>query len=244
MSIPKVSVITALKDPDMLFLDEAYSSLLKQKVSWEWLIQIDGPIVNLPGIIKRDKRVIIEANGKAYGPAITRNRALTRSRASFVQNLDADDYLLPGALDAMFMQIQTNKYAFVFGRDVSIELDGSTHGYAGGLDYGVILPGVIYKRWQDIHMPPVHPAGIMWRREVLLNYGGWQALSSGEDTSIMLVTSFEHPVYFLDLDTFMYRLHHKQATSKDEYGDSKDANHNFINQRIDALSSGIKLTSI
>jgi glycosyltransferase involved in cell wall biosynthesis len=241
---PQVSVLTAAKQPNSTFLLDAYSSLLKQKITWEWLIQIDGKDSKLPDAIADDKRVFIVANGKSYGESITRNMALRRARSDIIQNLDSDDYLLPGALDDMYEHIRTGKYAYVFGRDLSLAQDGTTIDYGGGLKVGVILPGVIYRRWLTIHMTPVHPAGIMWRKDVLFKYGGWHALSSGEDTALMLAASVKHPVFFLDRDTFIYRLHDKQLTSQPGYRKAQEDNWNFIKQRIEALLHDIPLSPL
>jgi glycosyltransferase involved in cell wall biosynthesis len=242
MKRPEVSVITAVKEINPEYLIDAYESLNEQQVSWEWLLQADGTEVDIPPNIIRDRRVILQINNETYGAGITRNLALSRSNAPIIQNLDADDYLFPNALDVMYEQIRTNSYAFVFGKDVSLDLDGNTYDYAGGLSPGVILPGIIYKRWQEIHMTPVHPAGIMWRKDILFKYGGWHGLSSGEDTAVMLAASVKHPVYFLDEKTLVYRLHDKQLTSHESYKDTKEANWAFIEQRIGALLCDIELT--
>ena len=59
------------------------------------------------------------------GPAATRNRGMRESKGHYLLFLDADDCLLPGALEKFrnFLQ-QKGHYDFVFGGHISVQPDG------------------------------------------------------------------------------------------------------------------------
>ncbi|WP_053726467.1 glycosyltransferase [Streptomyces sp. WM6378] len=95
----QVDVVTAVHAPYSAFLPLAWQSLLDQShTAWRWLVQIDGPPADVLDALTgcgaaADPRVAIASHGTTEGPAVTRNVALGRTTAPFVQNVDADDEL-------------------------------------------------------------------------------------------------------------------------------------------------------
>jgi hypothetical protein len=76
-------------------------SLESQRPPWEWLLPLDGESeVALPPLLPDDDRVRIELNGERLGTEPTRNLALRRARAPYLQNLDHHDFLLQPSFDA------------------------------------------------------------------------------------------------------------------------------------------------
>lgn len=236
---PAVSVLTAVYDANPDYLRAAYESLRGQKVTWEWVIQVDGPaedMVNISEEILADRRVRASANGRQLGTPTTRNAGLVRCAAPFVQNLDGDDALLPGALEHLAQGlIDEPETVFAFGRDVETYPDGTREAYQGGLAPGTIPPEAIYERWTRMPFPPVHPAGILWRKAPLFAYGGWTALRSGEDTALVVAASLHHPVVFIDRETLMYRRHTLQFSQSPEFRAWDRVKREFIHQRVAAL---------
>ena len=238
----RVAVVTAVMPTGADHLHEAYESLLDQTpVQWRWLIQVDGDdTACVPLRILSDCRVSAAANGRHCGAGITRNNALSRCEQTLVQTLDADDRLLPGALAVLAGALQDHpSAAFAFGR-AQISIEDGTHFDSG--DYepyapGLIPAGVIPDDWRRRGGPPLHPAGPMWRADILRAYGGWAALAIGEDTSVMVAATVHHPCVNVDCDTLWYRWHHsggqlsRSATAREMAGVKMAS----ISQRIDAL---------
>lgn len=210
--LPTVSILTAAFSPDPAFLLDAYRSVCKQsELHWEWLVQVDGeaPSVLSPEIIG-DPRVLVEANGCRLGVAGTRNRGLVRSRAEIVQNLDADDQLLPGALATAAQVLEDDlALAFVFGRTVDLRPDGTRQSmWREQIPFppGRIEPGQIDGFWLATGGDPLPISPLMWRKVFVYAYGGWAALSVLEDTALVLAVASRHPCHYLDRDTQLAAL--------------------------------------
>jgi len=108
MSLPLVSVVMPVFNAGR-YLDHALESILTQEVEFLELICVDdGSNDNSADILKnwasRDKRVkLLEQQNAGQGAA--RNRALDHATGKHVMFVDADDFLLPGALKQMLAQI-------------------------------------------------------------------------------------------------------------------------------------------
>jgi len=239
---PLVSVLTAAFAPDQAHLLAAYRSLCGQEdVSWEWLIQIDGVYAALPRELACDGRVRVQANGRHLGIAGTRNRCLVRARAQFIQNLDADDQLLPGALAAAAGALASDpQLAFAFGRTVHLLPDGShTTPWRGRIPFppGRIDAGKLDRFWLETGDDPLPISPITWRKIFAYAYGGWTALSVLEDTALVYAVAGRHPCFYLDRDTQLYRLHERQATAAGDYRQQRAPNRRLIFERLKALSA-------
>ncbi|MFF2501918.1 glycosyltransferase [Streptomyces sp. NPDC058067] len=220
----EVSVVTAVHAPHAPFLPDAWESLRGQDHDgWEWLVQIDGPHAPVTAALDacgaaRDPRVSVAVNGTAEGPAVTRNVALGRSRAPLVQNVDADDVLEPGALTALTTALAARPHAgFAVGRARDLLPTGELREHALPLDPGPLPRGSLADRWltePGRYRLPVHPAGVLWRRSLLLALGGWSALRGMEDTGLLMAASAAAPGVLVDADTLRYRKHPGQGTAQ------------------------------
>lgn len=239
---PEVSVLTACAADRTEYLADAYSSLLAQEdVSWEWLIEIDGDrLPDLDDAIARDSRVRLGVTGRQVGTATARNTALVRSRAPFVQNLDADDQMLPGALregiDALSADLTL---AFAFGRTVHLLPDG-THepSWRDRVPFppGRIAAGAIDEHWRRTGEEPMPLSPVLWRKRFLFAYGGWAALPVLEDTTLTFAVASAHPCWYLDRDTQLYRIHPDQATLAENYLAQRRPSRRFLFERLRALA--------
>jgi glycosyltransferase involved in cell wall biosynthesis len=239
---PLISVITAALCPSDRFLDDAYSSLGRQEVPWEWLLQIDGPEQGLPSF-PDDDRVRVEANGLHLGTAGTRNRALARARGELIFALDADDVIAPRALPALCSALlsEDDDIAFAFGRAGELGEDGrSIPGSPSGyFKPGVVKPGTVERLWHETGLPPIHGTAVLWRKAVLAAYGGWPALLGSEDTSVIMAASLEHPVAYVEHDVVLYRRHAGQTTQAAPYHLYRQRNWDLVHLRL----QGMRLTT-
>jgi hypothetical protein len=240
---PAVSVLTAALAPDPGFLLDALESLRAQEeADWEWLIQLDGERQpRLPPEVTAEPRIRVEANGRQLGAAATRNRALVRARSQLVQNLDADDQLLHGALSSGRAALGADpELAFAFGRTVDLQADGTRHGaWREHIPFapGRIEAGLLDAYWLETGRDPLPLSPIIWRRTHLFAYGGWTALSVLEDTALVLTIASRHPCFYIDRDTQLYRIHPGQMTAACDYRQERAPNRTFIFERLRALQA-------
>lgn len=219
----RVNVVTAVHACYAPFLTHAWESLRAQTHrDWWWLVQVDGPCgAVLDALVAcgaaADSRVEIAVNGTGEGPAVTRNVALGRATAPLVQNVDADDELEPDALALLHEVLALEESAgFAVGHARDLLPDGELRDHPLPLDAGAIPRGTLLDAWTKggAHRVPVHPAGVMWRRSLLLALGGWSALYGMEDTGLLMAASAVAPGVLVDAPTLRYRRHPDQGSSR------------------------------
>lgn len=236
---PEVSIVTAVYEPR--YLAETWESVRTQEgVSWEWVVQVDGRPEDidawLPEDMRRDERVHAEANGH-FGIAVTRNLALLRTRADFVQTLDHDDVLLPDALATLAGTLRADPaIAFCFGDHVNLLPDGTVEPRPDfkRMPAGRIEPGVIVERWRRGPHGMVANA-TMWRKDYLYAYGGWTALPVGDDYGVLFAVADRHPVAYVDRQVLQYRRYPEQSSEDAARRALGDVQKPFVFARVDAM---------
>ncbi|WP_280212255.1 glycosyltransferase family 2 protein [Nocardia cyriacigeorgica] len=165
-----------------------------------------------------DPRVRIAANGTREGPGISRNVALGRASAPLIQNLDADDELEPDALEVLATALAEHPAAgFAVGPARDLLGSGDLVEFPVPFPPGVITRGSLARHWVtdlDAYRLPVHPAGVMWRRGLLIAAGGWSALHNMEDTGLLMSASALAPGVVVDRVTLRYRRHRNQRSTQ------------------------------
>lgn len=237
-STPTVSVVTAAKGPRLPYLLDSWESLLHQAgIAWEWLIQTDGPAPDLPAELLNDHRVDVAHNGRQLGIAVTRNRALARARGPYVKALDADDLLTPDALKVSAEVLAENpRAAFVFGRSSRLTATGEERAdEAPDFAVGTVTTGELERRWRRDGRSSLRYGTIAWRREVLLAYGGWAALSEMEDVSVTLAVNLHYCAAFTDRVLLLSRDHADQASISAACISDRPLNRQLVHSRLVAL---------
>lgn len=236
---PEVSIVTAVHRPR--YLAQTWESVRDQAgVAWEWVVQVDGEQADveawLPEDMRADSRVHPQAAGR-FGIAVTRNLALIRTRADFVQTLDHDDILLPGALAALTEALRADEtLAFVFGDHVNLLPDGTLEPRPEfkRLPAGRIEPRVLVERWRDGPHGMVANA-TMWRKDYLYAYGGWSALPVGDDYGVLFAVADRHPVAYVDREVLRYRRYPEQSSEDAERRALGGVQKPFVFRRVEAM---------
>ena len=230
-----ISVITPVATRQTAFLASAYSSLLRQEVSWEWLLQIDGPGTPLD-VGNADERVHVASNGRHLGVSATRNRALLRAKGSHVLSLDADDYLSDGALLEMLDALERTGGGYAIGETVDVFPDGqlvrrfTRRPYAAGpLEVGVFESE--WRRSGNIH---IQPGATLYRRHLVLASGGWPAISGMEDQDLLFAVSTGHPGVYLPKVVYMYRQHPLQTVRSSAFARDRALHRMWCDARLRA----------
>jgi glycosyltransferase involved in cell wall biosynthesis len=213
----QVDVVTAVHAPYAAYLPALWESLRGQTHrDWSWLVQIDGPSEAVRKTLDAcgaaaDRRVHVAGNGTGEGPAVTRNVALGRGRAPLVQNADADDVLERQALEALSAGLAAHPSAgFAVGHARDLRRDGRLVSHELPVPPGLLERGTLLRTWRN--RLPVHPAGAMWRRQLLTGLGGWAALHGMEDTGALMAASAVADGVLVDVDTLRYRRHPGQRS--------------------------------
>lgn len=215
---PEVSVVTAMFQPNPEFLAEAHRSLCDQSPAWEWIIQCDEahvPKGRIPSQIISDSRVEIAANGEHLGAAATRNLALMRCSTSFIQNLDADDVLYPDGMRLLLTALEEQPDAAIaFGQAILDFGDASLeHWQPAPWAPGLLAAGTIPDQWLATGRHHVSLASAMWRSIYLHAHGGWAAMKTMEDVSLLLAVTDLHAAVYIGHPIYKYRVHGAQTTS-------------------------------
>jgi glycosyltransferase involved in cell wall biosynthesis len=146
-------------------------------------------------------RCIRQSNG---GLAAARNRALRESRGAFVIFLDADDRLLPGAIEAGMRAFLANPdCGMVFGRCVMMGVDGRPWPTPSQEPVGRDHHAALLRRnliWM--------PAMAMFRREALESAGGFaRGFDAAADYDLYLRLSRAWPIHDHAQLVAAYRRH-------------------------------------
>lgn len=85
----------------------------------------------------------------------------------------------------------------------------------------------------------MHPATLCIRRELILALGGWTALTTSEDTGLLLAVDAIADGYFIHEPGLLYRKHTGQVTAQPYHVEPTDrgARHEFIAARAGALAA-------
>ena len=233
---PALSVITALAARREHRLSEIHAVLAASRVSWEWLIQLDGERgTELPAEVLADPRTRVERNGRQLGIATTRNRALSRAAAPLLLNVDSDDVPTGARCPSCRPRSMTR-------RSGSRSATGSSTGPTAirGLRKCASIP----VGWSPARCRasgrrsgwvPLHLAGAMWRTDAVLAAGGWSATVGGADIGLLLGVDAGWASVYVPVTTFTYHHHGEQVTASDEYRAQFELDMRFLERRQQAL---------
>jgi glycosyltransferase involved in cell wall biosynthesis len=186
------------------FLRDAIESILKQTYPhYEIIVIDDGSTDDTSRLAESYSRVrlVRQAN---QGLSTARNRGIRESRGEYLVFLDADDRLLPTALEIGVRELTLRpECAFVYGRSQHINFDG------------IAIP-VTYQAAvvQDHFHALLHsnhiwmPAQVMHRRAILTAIGGFNRfISAAADYDLYLRITRCFPVHNHNEIVAQYRQH-------------------------------------
>lgn len=241
--MPLVSIITpVLPDADD-HLPAAYQSILDQELPagwrWEWLVHIDGgPVPDWLAHLG-DHRVHVSADGHNQGAAPTRNMLVSRSSGTYLKVLDADDQLAPGVLSRDVAIVSAHpEVVWVTSRARDLLDDGTLVEFPGAPAPGLLEVGSVFRAWMaDDFRSSIHPATLFAERGAVLALGGWTAVSTSEDTGLLLALNCREQGFFSDEVGLTYRKWPKQLTGQAQHQsvELSRLRHRFIQQRCEVL---------
>lgn len=185
------------------FLGDALNSVLRQMHPADEVIVVDDGSNDRPeAVVERydQVRLIRQSN---QGLAAARNTGLKAASAELIVFLDADDRLLPSALEAGLAALQARpECAFAFGGHRRVDIDGQPIGNdmrpPASLDYHDLL----YGNHIGMH------ATVTYFRERLLECGGFDSsLARAEDYDVYLRLAQRYPIAVCQEIVAEYRQH-------------------------------------
>ena len=160
------------------FIAETLASVRAQTFrDWELIVVDDGSTDGSADVARAcvpHATIIDNSSGTAHGASAARNRALAEARGRFIQYLDADDVLLPHALESRVHALEHANADVAYGDIQRWEEDES-----GRYTYGAIEPrdlgayatrddaAVVRGFWRP-------PAGLMYSRRITDLLGPWR----------------------------------------------------------------------
>lgn len=195
------------------FLGEAIESVLKQTYQhFEIIVIDDGSKDNVSEVADRYPQALCVRQHN-QGVAIARNNGLQHSKGEFVVFLDADDRLLPNALEAGVNRLSTRpECAFSAGMGIPIT-------YEGLPKQPPALPLIEKDHYLALLLDNFiwMPAMVVFRRSKLEAIGGFNgAVSPSEDYEMYLRLSRTFPVDCHGEAVAEHREHNANASSNYE----------------------------
>lgn len=242
-----ISVITAVDPNRSEHLSQTWESLQPQTLpeNWgfEWLVQCDDTSADAQDLVRsklpNDPRISFSASPTG-GPGVARTMALERANGGLVKTLDADDQLGAGVLARDIAACTQRGIIWSASRVVDEHEDGTrTPHYPYDPPAGRIRDNSLYIAYTQQDRILVHPATLCVRVDHLLALGGWMALSSSEDTGLLLALDSLYSGWFNEEIGLIYRRWGPQMSKSSEHTDPtlREARKNLIVARCRALSA-------
>ena len=190
------------------FLGEAIESVMAQShPRFEVIVVDDGSTDNTAKVAKRYPGVrCVRQNNQ--GLAAARNSGIRESKGSYIVFLDADDRLLPEALEAGLECFEAHpECAFVAGRCRRITSDGTP--LTGWQQHRV--EGDPYV--ELLRSCPIFVPAVMYRSSVFESFGGFNtSFRAAEDYDLYYRVAKDFPIYCHDTVVAEIRRHNANMT--------------------------------
>ena len=219
---PLISVIIPTYNYAHL-LPRALDSVLVQWVPWVELIVVNdgstdetGPL--LAGYAARHRGLVVIDQANA-GAAAARNRGLRQARGCYALLLDADDELLPHALQALRATIARHPEAgTVLGGQISVHPDGRER-IRGPTRVPSASPLQLSERYLLQKRIAISHGCALFRRDFLLHRPYPENLRGGEDIPVFVHMLISGPV--VTTDAALARIHKHRDSLRHDRGDEE-----------------------
>lgn len=221
-----VTVITAVDPERAEHLPAAADSILdlKRSLETQWIVAWDGLATS------RDFGDLIIEGRQGSGISCTRNLSLPFIEGQYVFSLDADDLLeKDGPLSAVRVLKQEASLGWVGLSRTLIDGTETAHTVRSTQRFE---PGVLAEFWTAPFV--FHPNSFLMRSELLLEIGGWPALTANEDLLLTLLASENRAGVVIPNVGTRYRVWNRQEVARKDYPQRKMQSFQIIEAIINA----------
>jgi len=212
---PRVSIVIPafVSSPHHLaLLEETLRTVDAQTFAdFETVVVDDGSPVNVASALTKRAHLTVVRQPNA-GPAMARNRGIKETRGEHIVFLDADDHLLPGALEAGLRAFEAHpECGFVIGRREEMTYEG------GPVPWGVAASpkeSNLYETLLAFDWYIIPPSSAMFRRSVVEAVGGFRDPWGPDDLDFYLRVARAYPAYCHEEPVTRYRRY-SASTSRD-----------------------------
>ncbi len=208
---PKVSIIIPCWNAEKFITDSINSALSQNYPNTEVIVINDGSVDKSRELIDRFRGKITIFNTPRSGANSARNHGLANATGTFVKFLDADDFLLPGCLEAQVEHANhlSNKF-FPVGRSFRLEMQHGTIVPHGKRDASARREEKIYETILDV---PIIGSPLYRKSDIELigNFDETLIVRQDFDLLIRLMITGKMPVFIND-PAYVYRNH--QSTNR------------------------------
>jgi hypothetical protein len=199
-----------------IFLDECIDSIKAQTLSPAQIVVVDDgsddpETIEALGRLEKDPELTVLRQPENAGPSTARNRGLGQLETSYVLSLDADDRLLPDALERMLAQLETAP------QDVGFVYPHAQH-FGNRSDY-VQLPA--YNLWllmQENYCPApalfdrrlFDETGVAYPEDIVVGHEDWDLILQLAERGVRGIHA--------DGPTFLYRRQGFSRVNAVDYG--------------------------
>jgi glycosyltransferase involved in cell wall biosynthesis len=215
-SAPLVSIIIAayVATPHQAqLLAETLETVAAQTHSdFEVILVDDGSPQDLQAMAAGHPRVVL-LRQKNAGPAIARNTGIRASRGRYFVFLDADDHLLPPALEMGLRTLAEHPdCGFVVGGREEMTFEGAP------VPWGVATSPrttQLYETLLGFHWYVIPPSSVMFRREVVETIGPWRDPWGADDLDYYLRAARTYPGFCFDAPAVTRYRRYSASSSRD-----------------------------
>jgi glycosyltransferase involved in cell wall biosynthesis len=224
-TMPIVSIITAVSNSSLPYLDEAWESVQRLRLprGWhfEWCLQQDGDGPEVYRDWFSDARVSYGYNGRWLMAGMTRNMALMRASGEYIFSYDADDLLCAEALRILIRRFtEHSEIVWCAGRWDELFIDGTTRVRPVDANFeGKRNRGWVSSYIEKVGKTPFPMSPTMYRTRAVFQVGGWPGYAEYEDTILLVSISRRHPGWVTNELIGLYRRHPTQTTKTDWFQD-------------------------
>ena len=211
-----VSVIVpafVASDAQAALLDETLATVEAQTFgAFEVVVVDDGSPLDVAAVVQRHARARTVRQANA-GPAVARNTGVSASRGSFLVFLDADDHLLPPALEAGLHALAGDPDAgFAVGPREEMTYDGAP------VPWTVAPPPSqtsLYEPLLGFDWYIIPPSSVMFRRSVVEAVGGFRDPWGADDLDFYLRAAWSFRARCYDTPAVTRYRRYSASSSRD-----------------------------
>lgn len=245
----EVSIITPLYNGIETLRETAESVLNQDFGDWEWILFDDGSSDGT----KEAASTLCEVNpgrifyyehedGKNYGTAYTRNRAVEKSSGKIIAFMDQDDVWHRNRLSHQLGLLKTmHNCAMIWGPVLywykNREFKQPVKYKGRNLDEKIYEPPKFVEIFlKDLRGTPL-PGASLLKREAFDSVGGFEeSIRGSEDIVLWIKIAFSYPIYYEDTILMKYRKHQDSTLRRAmQSGEMNEWNLTFYKWVIDFL---------